>query len=122
MEQKKFKLDILDQRGVKAPKDGYKRGQFSIQATLEQAFSNETQKILDGAELIYENGTEACEINSVGTEIYQSKQSQETKAYELMLDDKNTKNKGLRLYVPKGSPIETGTYTAEVSWELVEGP
>ncbi|MFD2385905.1 hypothetical protein [Enterococcus rivorum] len=117
-----FQLSVVDQRGQKNQGEGKKRGQISVQASLSRVFSNKNEKKLNGSLLIYEDGKDSHEINELGTIIYENKKSNEATNYNILLDDKKTGNKGLRFFVPKGSLVEKGTYTAEITWELAEGP
>lgn len=113
-DNRQFQGDLDD------PATGF-RGDFQVQASLTQPFTkkNTTTKLL-GAELLYNNK----EILETGTNIYKSNQeviTKEQKDFEITLDTENGKDDGWLLVVPSGT-TEVGTYNAEITWDLIQGP
>ncbi|WP_207695789.1 hypothetical protein DOK67_0001497 [Enterococcus sp. DIV0212c] len=119
-----FKLNIADKRGRTAPKEGSKRGQFTINGSMSKPFKHETSgDVLKGAQIIYNNGEKDHVIaDATGESIYSNKTARPQTNYELELANQTDKKEGLKLLVPKGSGAIKGSYKAEITWELVQEP
>ncbi|WP_314062322.1 MucBP domain-containing protein [uncultured Vagococcus sp.] len=115
-----FKLTVQDFRAQNTPAEGFKRGQFQIVGVLSVPFKQADGRTLNRAKLIYNDGTMEREISTTGNEIYRSNTANPAKTYEIKLSDES--NNELRLEVPKGSGVSKGTYQAEITWELIQGP
>lgn len=120
-----FTLNVNDKRGQRTPINGKKRGQFQIFCSLTEPFVHgESQTELLNAKLMYNDGTIEQEISATGANVYDRNQVSADMIYDITLSEKDNKpqEKGLSLLVPKGSSIRKGTYNAEITWNLIEGP